>query len=77
VPCYSRIEELTIQLQTSHEVNRHLNGEVESLVLQVDALQKENEAYKRHTEELTERLAEEKRKESSAAEKVSSATKAL
>ncbi|CAL8463015.1 g2549 [Coccomyxa elongata] len=66
----TKIEELTIQLQTSHEVNRHLNGEVESLVLQVDELQKENEAHKRHTEELTERLANEKRKGSSAAQKV-------
>lgn len=33
-----------MQLQTAHEVNRHLNGEVEDLVLRVDALQQENEA---------------------------------
>ncbi len=57
-----RIEELTIQLETSHEVNKHLNGEVESLVLQVDELQKENEALTRHTQELTEKVTAEKRK---------------
>ena len=44
-----------------------MNGEVESLVLQVDELQKENEAHKRHTDELNERLAAEKRKGGSAA----------
>ncbi len=60
MPC--RIEELTIQLETSHEVNKHLNGEVESLVLQVDELQKENEALTRHTQELTEKVTAEKRK---------------
>ncbi|CAL5223260.1 g5744 [Coccomyxa viridis] len=58
----TRIEELTIQLETSHEVNKHLNGEVESLVLQVDELQKENEALTRHTQELTEKVTAEKRK---------------
>ena len=57
-----RIEELTIQLETSHEVNKHLNGEVESLVLQVDELQTENEALTRHTQDLTEKVTAEKRK---------------
>ena len=60
-----RLEELTIQLETSHEVIKHLNGEVESLVLQVDELQKENEALKRHTQELTEKVTAEKRKANS------------
>lgn len=62
---HDRLEELTIQLETSHEVNKHLNGEVESLVLQVDELQKENEALKRHTQELTEKVTAEKRKANS------------
>ena len=56
---------MTIQLETSHEVNKHLNGEVESLVLQVDELQNENEALKRHTQELTEKVTAEKRKANS------------
>lgn len=43
-------------------MNKHLNGEVESLVLQNDDLQKENEALKRHTQELTEKVTAEKRK---------------
>ena len=46
-------------------MNKHLNGEVESLVLQVDELQKENEALKRHTQELTEKVTAEKRKANS------------
>ncbi len=57
-----RIEELTIQLETSHEVNKHLNGEVESLVLRVDELEKENEALTRHAQDLTEKVTAEKRK---------------
>ena len=43
-------------------MNKHLNGEVESLVLQVDELQKENKALTRHTQELTEKVTAEKRK---------------
>ena len=50
-----------MQLETSHDVNRHLNGEVEDLVLKVDALQRENEAHRRHADELTEHLARERR----------------
>ena len=46
-------------------MNKHLNGEVESLFLQVDELQKENEALKRHTQELTEKVTAEKRKANS------------
>jgi len=65
-----RIEELTIQLETSHEVNKHLNGEVETLVLQVDELQKENGALKKHIEELTSKLATAKRKAHSSSDLV-------
>ena len=56
-----RLEELTMQLKVSHEVNRHLNGEVEAMVLQVDTLQQDLAAHTRRAEELAELLAREKR----------------
>lgn len=50
-----------MQLQVSHEVNRHLNGEVEAMVLKVDTLQQDLEAHTRRADELSELLAREKR----------------
>lgn len=43
-------------------MNKHLNGEVETLVLRVDELEKENEALTRHAQDLTEKVTAEKRK---------------
>lgn len=61
-PCSTRQEELQIALQVAHEVNGHLNREVEKLTLQVEALQQERDACLEHIKFLSHKMAEERRK---------------
>ncbi len=68
-----------MRVETALEVNRHLNGEVEAMVLRADELQAEAGAHQRRAEELAELLAREKRerqKASAAAAAASSAAEA-
>ena len=62
---------MEIKLQTSMEVNKHLNGEVEALTRQLDQLKEQNAAYERHIQELTDKLAQQKRGENHGADQVS------
>lgn len=53
-----RLEELELQVQVAHQVNAHLNSEVERLTLAVDTLEKEKAAYERHVKDLARKLAD-------------------
>ncbi|KAK9830463.1 hypothetical protein WJX72_011909 [[Myrmecia] bisecta] len=64
----SRLEEAEMKLEMSMEVNRHLNGEVEELVRQVDKLHEQNTAYEKHVHELATLLSKQKRKDASGTE---------
>lgn len=57
-----KVEELEMSLEASHEVNMHLNGEVEKLTLKVDILEEEKAAYEKHVRELALLLAKERLK---------------
>ncbi|KAI7838182.1 hypothetical protein COHA_008030 [Chlorella ohadii] len=45
-----------MQLQVAHQVNAHLNSEVERLTLAVDALEQEKAAFQRHIKDLAQKL---------------------
>lgn len=51
-----RLEEVEMQLQVAHQVNAHLNSEVERLTLVVDALEQEKAAFQRHIKGLAQKL---------------------
>jgi hypothetical protein len=53
-----RIEDLEIALDTALKVNRHLNYEVEKLVREVDRIEKEKAAWKKHAMGLATQLAD-------------------
>ena len=53
----NRLEELETQVQVCHQVNAHLNAEVERLTLAVDALEQGKAAYERHIRDLAKKLA--------------------
>jgi hypothetical protein len=52
-----KLEELELQVQVAHEVNAHLNSEVERLTARVDTLEQEKAAFERHIKLLAKKLA--------------------
>lgn len=52
-----RLEELELQVQVAHQVNAHLNAEVERMTAAVEALQAERSAFQRHIKDLAAKLA--------------------
>ncbi|KAL4452231.1 hypothetical protein ABPG75_007893 [Micractinium tetrahymenae] len=52
-----RLEELELQVQVAHQVNAHLNAEVERMTVAVEALQAERSAFERHIKDLAAKLA--------------------
>ena len=66
----SRLEESEMRLETSHQVNAHLNAEVETLTQQLDELREQNESYQRHMHDLAAMLAQERRHHASGTDQV-------
>ena len=66
----SRLEESEMRLETSHQVNVHLNAEVETLTKQLDKLREQNESYQRHMHDLAAMLAQERRHHASGTDQV-------
>lgn len=52
-----RLEELELQVQVAHQVNAHLNAEVERMTAAVEALQAERAAFERHIKDLAAKLS--------------------
>ena len=59
-----------MRLETSHQVNAHLNAEVETLTKQLDELREQNESYQRHMHDLAAMLAQERRHHASGTDQV-------
>ena len=59
-----------MRLETSHQVNAHLNAEVETLTKQLDELREQNESYQRHMHDLAAMLAQERRHHASGSDQV-------
>ncbi|KFM24126.1 Putative serine/threonine-protein kinase/receptor R826 [Auxenochlorella protothecoides] len=57
ISAVQRVEELEISLQAAHEVNAHLNGEVEKLTARVTALEGERGAFQQRIHLLSRKLA--------------------
>lgn len=59
-----------MRLETSHQVNAHLNAEVETLTKQLDKLREQNESYQRHMHDLAAMLAQQRRHHASGTDQV-------
>eukprot|EP00891_Asterochloris_glomerata_P002868 jgi/Astpho2/2868/Aster-01022 len=69
----TRLEESEMRLETSHQVNAHLNAEVETLTKQLDKLREQNESYQRHMHDLAAMLAQQRRHHASGTDQVPAA----